>query len=125
MIQPKPGEVWWIDLGVRAKVRPLVVVSREDPEAERALSVCVPCTTTIKRGDYEVPLPRVKWMPASDDGVANVLGIESVEHHRVERKAGRYEATVLAGIRNRIAWMLELSKTPSSANHCHTGSIYT
>ena len=61
-----------------------------------------------------MPLPRVKWMRGSDDGVANVLGIESVEHHRFERKAGRYEATVLAGIRNRIAWMLELSKTPSS-----------
>ena len=52
MIQTKPGEVWWIDLGVRAKFRPLMLVSREDPSAERALSVYVPCTTTIKGGDY-------------------------------------------------------------------------
>ena len=108
MIQPKPGEVWWIDLGMRKKFRPLMVVSREDREAERALSVCVPCTTTIKGGNYEVPLPRVRWMPGSDDGVANVLGIEAVEHHRFERCAGRYEARVVKSVRDRIAWMLEL-----------------
>jgi len=108
MIQPKPGEVWWIDLGLRAKFRPMMVVSRQDPDPERALSVCVPCTTTIRGGQYEVPLPRVKWMPGSDDGVANVLGIEAVEHHRFERRAGRYEAEVLVAARKRIAWTLEL-----------------
>lgn len=96
-------------MGMRAKFRPLMVVSREDPQPERALSVCVPCTTTIKGGSYEVALPRVKWMPGSEAGVANVLGIEAVEHHRFERRAGRFDAAVLAAVRERIAWMLELS----------------
>jgi mRNA interferase MazF len=108
MIQPKPGEVYWVDLGMRAKFRPLMVVSREDANSERALSICVPCTTQIKGGNYEEPLPRVKWMPGSDDGVANVLGLESVEHHRFERRAGRYEASVVAAVRKRIGWMLEI-----------------
>lgn len=108
MVQPKPGEVWWIDMGMKAKFRPLMVVSRDDPDTERALSVCVPCTTAIRGGQYEVALPRVKWLPGADDGVANVLGIESVEHHRFERRAGRYELPVLAAVRQRISWMLEL-----------------
>ena len=108
MIQPKPGEIWWVDLGMKAKFRPMMVVSREDPDSERALAVCVPCTTEIKGGSYEVPLPRVKWMPGSDDGVANVLGIEAIEHHRLERRSGRYEAPVVANVRKRIAWILEL-----------------
>jgi mRNA interferase MazF len=108
MTQPKPGEVWWVDLGLKAKFRPLMVVSREDPSSERALCVCVPCTTQIRGGDYEVPLPRVRWMPGSDSGVANVLGITSIELHRLERRAGRYEGAVLASIRQRIRWMLEL-----------------
>jgi len=95
-------------MGMKAKFRPLLVVSREDPNAERALSVCVPCTTTIRGGNYEVPLPRVKWMPGSDDGVANVLGMESIEHHRFERRAGRYELPLLAAVRKRIAWTLEI-----------------
>jgi mRNA-degrading endonuclease toxin of MazEF toxin-antitoxin module len=87
MIQPRPGEVWWIDLGAKAKFRPMMVVSREDPNPERALSVCVPCTK----------------------GVANVLEIEAVEHYRFDRRAGRYEAAVISAVRQKLAWMLELS----------------
>jgi mRNA interferase MazF len=109
MIQPKPGEVWWIDLGMKRKFRPMMIVSREDTNPERALSVCVPCTTTIRGGNYEVPLPRVRWMPGSDEGVANVLGIESVEHHRFERRAGRYDAAVIAAVRKKLAWMFEIT----------------
>lgn len=86
----------------------MLVVSREDPAPERALSVCVPCTTTIRGGSYEVPLPRVKWLPGSDEGVANVLGIEAIEHHRFERRAGRYEPAVIEAVRKRIGWMLEI-----------------
>jgi mRNA interferase MazF len=109
MTLPKPGEVYWVDLGLKAKFRPLMVVSRADPRAERALAVRVPLTTEIRGGNYEEPLPRVKWMPGSDDGVANVLGITHVEHHRLERRAGGYEKSVLGKIRRRIAWMLELA----------------
>ena len=108
MIQPRPGEAYWVDLGMRAKFRPLIVVSREDPDTERALSICVPCTTEIRGGNYEVSLPRVKWMPGSNDGVANVLGLESIEHHRLERCAGRYDASIVAAVRERIGWMLEI-----------------
>jgi mRNA interferase MazF len=56
MINPKPGEVYWVDLGLKGKLRPLLVVSREDADAERALCVCVPLTTQIRGGDYEVKL---------------------------------------------------------------------
>jgi hypothetical protein len=47
-------------------------------------------------------------MPGSDEGVANVLGIEAIEHHRFERRAGRYEVPILKAVRERIGWMLEL-----------------
>jgi hypothetical protein len=47
-------------------------------------------------------------MPGSDEGVANVLGIAAVEHHRFARRAGRYEPPVLAAVRKQIAWMLEI-----------------
>ena len=108
MILPKPGEVYWVDLGAVAKERPLMVVSREDPEVERALAVCVPLTTQIRGGKYEVPLPRVRWLPGQTDGVANVLGITAVEFHRLGRKAGRFESAVVTEIRMKIAWMIEI-----------------
>ena len=77
-----------MDLGLKAEFRPLMVDSREDSEAERAMAVCVPMTTEIRGGDYEVPLPWVKWLPGSDDGVANVQGTTSIEFHRLERRRG-------------------------------------
>jgi mRNA interferase MazF len=108
MILPKPGEVYWVDLGMAAKERPLLVVSREDPNAERALAVCVPLTTQVRGGMYEVAVPRVRWMPGADDGVANVLGITSIEFHRLTRRSGRFDAPVVSKVRDAIAWMLEL-----------------
>jgi mRNA-degrading endonuclease toxin of MazEF toxin-antitoxin module len=109
MTSPKPGEVYWVDLGLKGKVRPLMVVSREDAGAERALSVCVPLTTQIRGGDYEVPMPRVRWLPGADEGVANVQGLTSVEHHRLLRRAGRFELPALRAVRNKLAWLLEIA----------------
>jgi mRNA interferase MazF len=108
MIQPKPGEVYWVDLGMAAKYRPLLVVSREDPQAERALAVCVPLTTQVRGGKYEVGIPRVRWMPGADPGVANILGVTSIEFHRLTRRAGRFEAEVIQDVRKAMAWMLEI-----------------
>lgn len=93
---------------MKGKLRPLLVVSREDADAERALCVCVPMTTTIRGGDYEVPLPRVRWMPGADDGVANVQGLTSVENFRLGRRAGLFEPAVVRRVREQIAWLLEL-----------------
>lgn len=104
----KAGGVCWVDLGMKAKPRPLLVVSREDPDAERALAVCVPRTTEIRGGRYEVRLPRVKWLPGARDGVANVPGVMAVEHHRLNRRAGRFDPSVVPAVRDRIAWMLEI-----------------
>lgn len=97
-----------MDMGIKGKVRPLMVVSREDKNVERALCICVPMTTQIRGGDYEVPLPRVRWMPGADEGVANVQGLTSVENHRLERRAGLFAPQVIRSVRDKIAWLLEL-----------------
>ena len=107
---PKPGEVYWVDLGLKAKVRPLLVVSRQDSQAVRALAVCVPLTTQVKGGKYEVPLPRVKFLPGGEPGVANVQGIMAVEHFRFGKSAGEFIPDVLKNVRQALAYMLELGR---------------
>jgi hypothetical protein len=32
-MNPQPGEIWLADLGLAAKMRPVVIVSRQDPDA--------------------------------------------------------------------------------------------
>ena len=41
---PKVGEVYMLDLGFEGKVRPIVIMSREDATAPRALAFFVPLT---------------------------------------------------------------------------------
>ncbi|MCC5642224.1 type II toxin-antitoxin system PemK/MazF family toxin [Nostoc sp. CHAB 5824] len=53
-MNPKPGEVWLVNLGLAAKTRPVVVVSRYDPTPPRALVLYVPITTQNRGSTYEV-----------------------------------------------------------------------
>jgi len=108
-MNPKPGEVYWVDLGLKGKVRPLMIVSREDDDAVRALCACVPLTTQIRGGSYEVPLPKVRFLPGNDRGVANVQGITAVEHFRLGKRAGEFHPEVLASVRDALAYLLELN----------------
>jgi mRNA-degrading endonuclease toxin of MazEF toxin-antitoxin module len=43
---PPPGEIWLADLGLAAKTRSVVIVSRQDPDPPRALVLYVPLTTS-------------------------------------------------------------------------------
>ena len=69
-MSPQPGEVWLADLGLAAKTRPVVIVSRHDPDPPRALVLYVPLTTQHRLSPYEVPLPRFSFLDR--DSVANV-----------------------------------------------------
>jgi mRNA interferase MazF len=50
----KPGDIWLADLGLAAKTRPVLIISRHDPEAPRALLIYVPLTTQHRGSRYEV-----------------------------------------------------------------------
>ena len=54
-MSPQPGEVWLADLGLAAKTRPVIVVSRGDPDPPRSLILYVPLTTQSRPSQYEVP----------------------------------------------------------------------
>jgi mRNA interferase MazF len=103
---PKVGEVFIVDLGIEGKVRPVVVISREDPDAPRALSVVVPLTSQDRGSRYEVKMPRVPWLNLQS--FANVQAIGSVEHHELINRRGIFEAGVVKQIRDSIRWALEL-----------------
>ncbi|WP_238361124.1 type II toxin-antitoxin system PemK/MazF family toxin [Iningainema tapete] len=75
-MNPKPGEVWLVDLGLAAKMRPVVIVSRYDSNPPRALVVYVPLTTQNRGSPYEVAVPKLQFLER--DSVANVQGLGSV-----------------------------------------------
>lgn len=103
---PHPGEVWLADLGLAAKTRPVVILSRHDPEAPRALTIYVPLTTQNRRSKYEVELPKLPFL--RELSVANVQGIASLTENRLERKLGDVPPELLRRIREAIAFALDI-----------------
>ena len=106
-MSPRPGEVWLADLGLAAKTRPVVIVSRHDPDAPRTLTIYVPLTTQNRGSRYEVALPKLTFL--RELSVANVQGIASLPVTRLERKLGEVPPEVLAQIRKALAFATEMA----------------
>ena len=108
MMNPRPGEIWLADLGLAAKTRPVVIVSREDPDPPRSLVLYVPLTTQRRDSPYEVPLPRLPFLDR--ESVANVQGLGALPNVRLERKIGRLSAETMRRIKDALAFALDLDR---------------
>lgn len=102
----QPGEVWLADLGLAAKPRSVVVVSRYDPDPSRALITYVPLTTQNRQSPYEVMLPKLRFLDR--DSAANVQGIDLLLKVRLERRLGKLPDKVMYNIKRAIAFALDL-----------------
>jgi mRNA interferase MazF len=100
-----PGEVWLADLGIAAKTRPVVIVSRHDLDPPRALAIYVPLTTQYRDSLYKVVLPRLRFLDR--DSIANVKGIASIPTVRLERKLGKLPDKVMVKIKQVILFALD------------------
>jgi len=105
-MSPRPGEVWLADLGIAAKTRPVVVVSRYDENPPRVLVLYVPLTSEDRGSDYEVEMPKLPFLRL--EGVANVQGIGSLPVKRLERKLGVLSSEVMDRIRKALRFALDL-----------------
>ena len=102
----KPGEVYRVDLGMGGKVRLMLVVSREDADAPRALSLCVPITTSTRNSIYEVELHSRPFLRAKS--FANVQGLQAIQHHELAGPIGVIYGEPLEQIRTALRHTLEL-----------------
>jgi mRNA interferase MazF len=61
----KRGEIWMADLGLAAKVRPVLVLSADYREEERAVVSYVIRTTSLRGTRYEVSHPNSSYATGS------------------------------------------------------------
>lgn len=109
-MNPRPGEIWLADLGLAAKTRPVVIVSREDPDPPRSLVLYIPLTTQQRGSRYEVPLPRLPFL--NRESVANVQGLGSLPTVRLERKIGSLSAALMDHLKDALVFVLDLKRRP-------------
>ncbi|HEY5813787.1 MAG TPA: type II toxin-antitoxin system PemK/MazF family toxin [Terrimicrobiaceae bacterium] len=103
----EPGQVYLVDLGMAAKSRPMLVVSRRDEDAPRALSVCAPITTSSRDSKYEISIGKPKFL--LENSFVNVQGLQAIQHHELKRMIGRLPEDKLSEVRDSLQWMLEIS----------------
>ena len=80
-----PGEVWWVDFGLAAKVRPALILSDFPEDNELALLVVIPHTTAVRgnRWELNVPKPFLK-----SPGVFHLQQIQPISIARFESRLG-------------------------------------
>lgn len=105
-MHPRPGEVWLADLGIAAKTRPVVVVSRYDEDPPRVLAIDVPLTSEDRGSSYEVQMPKLPFLRL--EGVANVQRIASLPQRRLERRLGVPPKEVMDRIKTALRFALDL-----------------
>src|SRR4051812_6158605 len=103
---PKVGEVYMLDLGYQGKVRPVMIMSRADAHAPRALSIYVPLTKESRPSNYEVTLPRVPWLKLQS--FANVQALGAASHHELTDLRGRFDSTVVKQVKEALRWAFDL-----------------
>lgn len=86
------GEIWLIDLGYAAKVRPALILSAPFEDHERALVTFVPRTTTARGTRFETE----HRAPSFDPGVFDAQGISTVPDAKLVRKLGVLDVKTLA-----------------------------
>jgi mRNA interferase MazF len=94
------------DLGWAAKTRPVVIVSRDDPNPPRALFIYIPLTRRSRGSRYEVPLGHLPWL--ANESVANVQGIGSLPAARFERRIGVLPRDDLVKVKRALAFACDM-----------------
>ncbi len=102
----KPGEVYLVNLGIAGKVRPMIVLSREDSAPPRALAICAPITTSSRESPYEIPIGKSNFLKL--ESFVNVQGLQAIPHHELQRKLGNVSDNNLSQIKDALLFALDL-----------------
>jgi mRNA interferase MazF len=101
-MNPNRGEVWLVDLGYTAKVRPCLVVSIPALDRDRALTTLIPHTTSSRGSRFEVDV-EVRFLRVGAFDVQNII---TIPHAKLIRKLGSLTPEQLAEIEEVILFWL-------------------
>jgi mRNA interferase MazF len=104
MPNPNRGEVWLVDLGLAAKVRPCLVMSVPAGPQDRSLATIVAHTTSPRGSQFEVAVS-VRFLKV---GVFDAQNLETVPHAKFVRKLGDLPPDQLALVEEAVRRWLGL-----------------
>jgi mRNA interferase MazF len=94
-----PGEVWLVDFGIAAKVRPALLLTG-NPAADELDLVTVLLHTTALRGNrWELDIPK----PFLKPGAFHLQQIQTVSTVKLERRLGALTGDEMKRVRDALA----------------------
>lgn len=77
---PQRGEIWIVDLGMAAKVRPVLVVSVVVLDQDRSIVTIVPHTTSVRGTRFEVPI-KLRFLKERAFDCQNLITVPMAKFH--------------------------------------------
>jgi len=107
---PRRGEVWLVDLGLAAKVRPALVLSIPADESDRALVTLAPHTTSLRGSRFEVAVQA----PFLRAGAFDTQSLVTIPHAKLLRALGRLHPIHFTQVENGVRRWLGLMNPPQA-----------
>jgi mRNA interferase MazF len=104
MVHPNRGEVWQVDLGLAAKVRPCLILSIPYEEEERSLVTVMAHTTSPRSSRFEVNVKANFLRP----GVFDAQNILTIPRAKLLRKLGVLAPSQMAAVETAVRLWLGL-----------------
>lgn len=103
---PERGEVWQVDFGATAKVRPALVISLPYADADRALIGVIPHTTATRGSQFEI----VVGARFLGEGAFLVQGIQAFPPNYFLRRLGVLTSAQLQSVEDGLLQWLGASQ---------------
>jgi mRNA-degrading endonuclease toxin of MazEF toxin-antitoxin module len=103
---PKPGEVWFAELGMVEKSRPVLVLAFPENNDARALAIVAPLSSQIRGMRGEVDLGKPRWLPKHS--AVNVQGLASFDERKLTRRMGALSSTQMEEVKTALRDLLGL-----------------
>jgi mRNA interferase MazF len=102
----KVGEVWFAELGMVEKSRPVLVLAVSGDHDARALVVVAPLTSQIRGMTGEVNLGKPRWLPKPS--AVNVQGLASFDRRKLVRRMGELIPQQMEDVKTALRILLNL-----------------
>ena len=103
-----PGEVWMIDFGIAAKVRPALLLTGEPAADELDLITVLLHTTALRGNRWELAIDK----PFLKSGAFHLQQVQTISAAKLERRLGVLSGEEMNRVRNALKNRLGLPGTP-------------
>ena len=101
-----PGEVWFAELGMAEKSRPVLVLAVPGDADARALIIVAPLTSQIRGMRGEIDLGKPRWLPKPS--AVNVQGLASLDRRKLIRRMGSLTGEQMESVKQALRDILNL-----------------